>query len=140
MIILFMKMKNKICEKISLNIFNDLFKTINNAHSKTYYGNQFIDNKISKNSNNDNEEAQIKKLKENIITKYNRFLIKYGNNNSNKNLIIPPHKLTEDELNILNTFMDELSFEELENITVLGCNYKFCSTFKLKLSLEKLMK
>jgi len=130
-----------------LNIFDDLFKTINNDNQKTYYGNHFIelnkiieDNKISNNSNKNNEEDQTKKLEENIINKFNRFLMKYGNNNYNKNLIIPPHKLTEDELNILNTFMDELSFEELENISILDCNCKFCGTCKLKLSLKKLMK
>ena len=110
--------KQNISEKSSLNIFEDLFKTIED----------------------DNSKEQIKKIDENIINKFSGFLMKNGKNNYNNNLIIPPHKLSEDELNILNEFMDELSYGELENISDFDCNCKFCGTCKLKLTLKNMMK
>ena len=127
----------------SFNIFEDLFKTVNNddnlkANSEDEF--KILNDIFEIDSNKNSQEEQINGIDLEIINKFNTFLMKYKNNNYNKKLIVPPHKLNEEQINILNEFMDLLSYEELERIVEFDCKCKFCGTCKLKLSLKNLKK
>ena len=117
--------KNEIENNANISSNEQLYKDVFNIFAEIEDKNKKL-NERDKNNNIDEE----------MKNKFNNTLKKFPNSKCNESLIIPPHdKLNEEQSNILNTFLDNLTNAELERIILFGCHCNFCYLCKLKLSL-----